>query len=168
MFYKVCRFLQNIIEHKERENTTPDSGVQHKESEEVLVNYPFKSIHYFMKEEKSMKNFLKNMKNKMLFASAAVSSAMVGGSIVSAFAEEGDYKSAVWAQVWNVLDYILWFAALAGVVWAGWGVFQMVMGFKEEDAEKKNRGTMQLVAGLLLVCLRFVLKGVFEGLLGIA
>ena len=114
-----------------------------------------------------MKNFMKNIKNKMLVASTAATSAIVAGAVMPVLAAD-DYKTKVWAEVWKVLDYILWFAALAGVVWAGWGVFQMVMGFKEEDAEKKNRGTMQLVAGLLLVCLKFVLEGVLKGLLGIA
>ena len=114
-----------------------------------------------------MKNFMKNLKNKIMVASAAVSAAIMGSTVVAAFAGTPNYVTNTWDAIEDVLDYILWFAAIAGAIWAGWGVFQIVMGFKEEDAEKKNRGTMQLIAGALLVSLRLFLIPVLKGLLGI-
>lgn len=113
-----------------------------------------------------MKNFMKNLKNKALVASTAASATVMAGSVVGVLAGGTPaYQTKVWTAIESIMDYILWFAAVAGVIWAAWGVFQIVMGFKEEDAEKKNRGTMQTIAGMLLVCLRLFLMPILKALL---
>lgn len=118
-----------------------------------------------------MKNFLKNLKNKAMVLSATISAAIMGSAVVGVMAggttPDTDFKAPVWTAVEKIMDPILWFIALAGVLMVGWGIVQLIMGFKEEDSEKKNRGTWQLIIGLLLAMLRLFLLPILKGLLGI-
>ena len=116
-----------------------------------------------------MKNFFKSLKNKALALSAAFTAAVMGNTMVNALASTGatgDYKTPVWTAIEGIMEPILWFVAVAGALMVGWGVVQLIMGFKEEDAEKKNRGTWQLIIGLVLVMLRIFLMPILRQLLG--
>lgn len=66
----------------------------------------------------------------------------------------------------EVIKIICTIARLIGVVLAVWGIVQMILAFRNEDADSKTKATMTIVVGALLFGLSFVIKPLVELLLG--
>lgn len=64
----------------------------------------------------------------------------------------------VLAGILNVICYI---AGFVGIIFVAIGVFQIVMGFRNDDGESKSRGGLQAGSGVALLSLGIILKAIF-------
>lgn len=62
----------------------------------------------------------------------------------------------------NIIRVILTIAFYVGVLITAWGIFQLIMAFRNEDAENKTKAIQVLLAGILLMGL----GGIMELILG--
>lgn len=67
----------------------------------------------------------------------------------------------------SVLGIIFTVAMYIGIILAIWGLFQLVMSLKNDDAEAKSRATQLMVVGIVLIGLKG-LASVLLGKIGIA
>ena len=54
----------------------------------------------------------------------------------------------------SVLGIIFTVAMYIGIILAVWGLFQLVMSLKNDDAEAKSRATQLMVVGIVLIGLK--------------
>lgn len=66
----------------------------------------------------------------------------------------------------TVLGIIFTVAVYIGIILAVWGLFQLVMSLKNDDAEAKSRATQLMVVGIVLIGLKG-LAGVLLSKIGI-
>jgi len=64
----------------------------------------------------------------------------------------------VLAGILNVICYI---AGFLGIIFVAIGVFQIVMGFRNDDGESKSRGGLQAGSGVALLSLGIILRAIF-------
>lgn len=57
----------------------------------------------------------------------------------------------------NIIDIISKMAIMVGVILGAWGVFQLVLAFKNDDPESKSRATQLIVVAAALISLPAIL-----------
>ena len=96
---------------------------------------------------------------KLLLIGALLAS-FVLGNITIGFAVDGNDVAL------EVIKIICYIGRLIGVVLAVWGIVQMILAFRNEDADSKTKATMTIVVGALLFGLSFVIQPLVKLLLG--
>lgn len=110
-----------------------------------------------------MKNLVKKIKNKAVTAMAALTAALM--TIVPAYATNnvtiGDLTNlSVDQLLGKIAGIILVIAQGIGVVLLISGVFQLVMAYKDDNADAKTRGIQLAIVGVVLITFKALLTGV--------
>lgn len=108
-----------------------------------------------------MKKTVKNIKikAKTLKMVAATSVGTVACAPLMAFAAD-EKTTTAHDMVGTLLGYVLGIFFWIGLLFLAWGIAQLVLAFKNEDADSKSRAMMVLLSGLLLTIVDQILKGV--------
>ena len=64
----------------------------------------------------------------------------------------------------NLLSIIFQIVQYAGVILLVWGVVIMVLAIRNEDADSKTRAIMFILSAIVLICLKYLFKGLFSSL----
>lgn len=111
-----------------------------------------------------MKNFLTTvkskaltLKDKVLNKSMPLLTAIAG---VIATVEPTFATNETEALVTSVIDIVLDMARYIGMVLVVTGVFQLVMAYKDDNADAKTRGIQLAICGIVLIGLKSILDGV--------
>lgn len=72
----------------------------------------------------------------------------------------GEAKETADNLVQKFIDIIFYIFRTVGILLLAWAIAQLVIAFKNEDADSKQRATVLLVISILLI----VLKSIFDGL----
>lgn len=110
-----------------------------------------------------MKNLVKKIKNKAVTAMAALTAALM--TIVPAYATNnvaiGDLTNlSVNQLLGKIASIILTIAQGIGVVLLISGIFQLVMAYKDDNADAKTRGIQLAIVGVVLITFKALLQGV--------
>ena len=102
-----------------------------------------------------MKELLKKVKLNAKAAKIVAASASVAvlGTTVTA------YASGAKGLVTNLLGYVFAIFKYIGWLLLAWGVGQLVLAFKNEDADSKSRAMMLLVVAIILTSLGTIFNG---------
>lgn len=97
-------------------------------------------------------NKVNEYKTKIYLAMATASV-----SAVPAFAAPGDADSKMKEITQNMLGVIYLMAKYIGILLAAWGVVQLILAFKNEDADSKSRAMMLIVCAIALISAEFII-----------
>lgn len=97
---------------------------------------------------------LNNLKTKI---NALVTSASVAVMTLSPALCLPDENTDPEAMIMSIITLILTIARWVGVVLLVWGIFQMVMAFKDENAEGKSRSMLLIGSSIALIGLKSLL-----------
>ncbi len=100
----------------------------------------------------------KARKQWITFGLVAIASILMGiFSIYPAFAVEGaDTVKEVLTQMVDIIGLVF---QAAGVILSIYSAGQLVMAFKNEDADSKTRASTMLVVGVILIAMPAIIKG---------
>lgn len=84
-------------------------------------------------------------------AAAAMSAMMTVAPVMCAINPDGISIEEIMG---SVLGIIFTVAMYIGIILAVWGLFQLVMSLKNDDAEAKSRATQLMVVGIVLIGLK--------------
>ena len=105
-----------------------------------------------------VKNLFTGLKSKTktvaLTASATAVTSSVGMIAMAATSGNSNTKKIIG----NVLGYVMAIFRYIGYVLAAWGVGQLVLAFKNDDADSKSRAIMTIVAAVALVGIGVLMK----------
>lgn len=108
------------------------------------------------KEIKKLKAKSRTLKRIIVPACATILS-------VPALTNAEDKKGTASGLVNSLLSYIFTIFFWIGVLLFTWGVGQMVLAFKNEDADSKSRAMMLIVVSIILTAIGTIVNGVFSG-----
>lgn len=121
-----------------------------------------------------MKNLIKNIKakaSKLNKKATAVMAAFAATlmSIVPAYATQdvtiGDLTNlSVNQLLGKIVGIILTLAQAIGLILLVSGIFQLVMAYKDDNADAKTRGIQLAIVGVVLITFKAILQGV--GIIG--
>lgn len=104
---------------------------------------------------KSLLNKVKlNARAAKIVAGSTAGAALVGTSFASASAKN---------LVQNLLGYVFAIFKYIGWLLLAWGVGQLVLAFKNEDADSKSRAMMLIVVAIILTSIGTIFNGVMSG-----
>ena len=106
-----------------------------------------------------MKKITNQLKAKARTAKKMGAMALATVVAVPAFASATENKAQ--GIVNNLLGYIFTIFFWIGILLFTWGVGQMVLAFKNEDADSKSRAMMLIVVAIILTSIGTIVKGVF-------
>jgi uncharacterized membrane protein HdeD (DUF308 family) len=103
---------------------------------------------------------MKGLLNKIKL-NARTTKIMAGSAIAaSAGAMVGASATTASGLVNNLLGYVFGIFKYIGLLLLAWGVGQLVLAFKNEDADSKSRAMMLVVVAIILTVLSTVFNGV--------
>lgn len=112
-----------------------------------------------------MKNLLNTVKTKALSVKekalnkampALLAFAALISTIVPGFALPGEGTSPE-ALITSIIGIVLTLARYIGIVLVVTGVFQLVMAYKDDNADSKTRGVQLAIVGVILIGLKTLL-----------
>lgn len=92
-----------------------------------------------------------NVRTLKIAAGSTATAALVGTSFAAASAK---------TLVTNLLGYVFGIFKYIGWLLLAWGVGQLVLAFKNEDADSKSRAMMLIVVAIILTALTTIFNGV--------
>lgn len=101
-----------------------------------------------------IKNFLMKADEKRTVAIASITSAMA-----AIIGTTGMYAGTASNIVKSLLSYVFGIFFWIGVVLLAWGVGQLVLAFKNEDADSKSRAIMLIIASIVLMSVGTIFSG---------
>lgn len=107
-------------------------------------------------------NYLKNMdekKKKGLLIVFMIAGAALLAYFTLNFAYATDYKSTIKDLVDKLVGIIGTIFIAIGVILAAYSVGQLVLAFKNEDADSKSRATTMLVVSVVLIAAPSIING---------
>lgn len=103
---------------------------------------------------------MKGLLNKIKL-NARTAKLMCGSAIAaSTAAVVGASATTASGLVSNLLNYVFGIFKYIGLLLLAWGVGQLVLAFKNEDADSKSRAMMLVVVAIILTVLSTVFTGV--------
>lgn len=98
-----------------------------------------------------------NARTLRIVAGSTFAAALVGTSFASASAKD---------LVTNLLSYVFGIFKYIGWLLLAWGVGQLVLAFKNEDADSKSRAMMIIIVAIILTSLTTIFNGVMKDQVG--
>lgn len=101
-----------------------------------------------------------NARTLKIVAGSTASAVLVGTSF--AFASgSGSTAGATTAKglVTNLLEYVFGIFKYIGWLLLAWDIGQLVLAFKNEDADSKSRAMMLIVVAIILTCIGTIFNG---------
>ena len=124
----------------------------------------------FTKVKEGMKKFREAIKENVRAGSACMFTAMAMSTATPITAHAVNSSAITFGSSTNTDDLIQGVAGLVlaaawyvGMFLVVWGAFQLILAFKNEDADSKSRAIMCIVTGGLLVGLRTFMTSIFSG-----
>lgn len=109
-----------------------------------------------------LKDFFKKSTSKVTTAfkkgSALVTSGMCAANcaLVKTFADDTDATmDSLMTQILNIIFKIFRYVGILLLVWS---IIQIVLGFKNEDADSKQKGMVLAIISIVLITISFVVK----------
>ena len=108
-----------------------------------------------------IRKIIEKVRAKASAVKAAVSGAMIAAMTMPVFAGGITVQQNIdpLAVIGTIAGYLLSILQAVGLVFIVWGGFQFGMAMKDEDAASKSKAILVLVAGIIMVGLKAVLKG---------
>lgn len=105
-----------------------------------------------------------NARTLKIVAGSTASAALVGTSFAAA-SQKGSEAATGTAEglVQNLLGYVFAIFKYIGWLLLAWGVGQLVLAFKNEDADSKSRAMMLIVVAIILTTLGTIFNGLGLG-----
>lgn len=103
-----------------------------------------------------------NARTLKIVAGSTASAALVGTSFAAASAVSGGGTSAK-TLVTNMLGYVFAIFKYIGWLLLAWGIGQLVLAFKNEDADSKSRAMMLIVVAIILTVIGTIFNGLGLG-----
>lgn len=104
----------------------------------------------------AIKSSFQNVNSKARKIFNTVSLAVVSAN-TSVYA--GNYEDTAEALVGNFINVIFFLFRMVGILLLAWSVAQLVMAFKNEDADSKTRSITLIVISVLLIALKSIFNG---------
>lgn len=106
-----------------------------------------------------MTSFLSRTKyNAKYLAAAGATGTLMAGSALPVFALQTNKKNVTDATaegiVSKIVDMVAMIARYIGIVLLAWGVVQLVLAFKNEDADSKSRAMMLIIVSVALIAVK--------------
>lgn len=98
-----------------------------------------------------------NARTLKIAAGSAAGAALVGTSFALA---DGGSTTTAKGLVTNLLGYVFAIFKYIGWLLLAWGIGQLVLAFKNEDADSKSRAMMLIVVAIMLTVIGTIFKGV--------
>jgi len=105
-----------------------------------------------------------NARTLKIVAGSTVSAALVGTSF--AFAKDGSAAAtggSAKTLVTNMLGYVFTIFKYIGWLLLAWGIGQLVLAFKNEDADSESRAMMLIVVAIILTVIGTIFNGLKLG-----
>lgn len=98
-------------------------------------------------------------KKRIKAAALSASTALIGGAAASTVAfADNDFDTGLNTAMLSVLNIVGNIFRWIGVVLMVWGVGQLVLAFKNDDADSKSRGAMVVVAGFAATFIKTIMN----------
>lgn len=101
-----------------------------------------------------VKNLFTGLKSKTKTIALTASATAVTSTVSMVAMADSNTKQIIG----NVLGYVMAIFRYIGYVLAAWGVGQLVLAFKNDDADSKSRAIMTIVAAVALVGIGVLMK----------
>lgn len=101
-----------------------------------------------------------NARTLKIVAGSTVSAALVGTSFAFASGAGGGSAKTL---VTNMLGYVFTIFKYIGWLLLAWGIGQLVLAFKNEDADSKSRAMMLIVVAIILTVIGTIFNGLKLG-----
>ena len=98
-----------------------------------------------------------NARTLKIVAGSIASAALVGTSFASAETSAKDLVQGMLGYVFTIFKYIGWLLL-------AWGIGQLVLAFKNEDADSKSRAMMLIVVAIILTVIGTIFNGLNMGI----
>lgn len=96
-----------------------------------------------------------NARTLKIVAGSTASAALVGTSFASAATSAKELVTTMLGYVFAIFKYIGWLLL-------AWGIGQLVLAFKNEDADSKSRAMMLIVVAIILTVIGTIFNGVMN------
>lgn len=106
-----------------------------------------------------MGNIVNKIKLNARTLKIAVGSTTAAALVGTSFAAAGSAQTLVQ----NLLGYVFAIFKYIGWLLLAWGVGQLVLAFKNEDADSKSRAMMLIVVAIILTSIGTIFNGVMSG-----
>lgn len=100
---------------------------------------------------------MKGLLNKIKLNARAAK--LMAGSAIAASTAAVVGASAASTLVNNLLGYVFGIFKYIGILLLAWGVGQLVLAFKNEDADSKSRAMMLVVVAIILTTISSIFNG---------
>lgn len=98
-----------------------------------------------------------NARTLKIVAGSTASAALVGTSFAFAETSAKDLVQGMLGYVFTIFKYIGWLLL-------AWGIGQLVLAFKNEDADSKSRAMMLIVVAIILTVIGTIFNGLNMGI----
>lgn len=105
-------------------------------------------------------SFAQNKNTKRVLAIALVCVVMMALACPVMLAATGFDTSSADAIVGNILEFVFQIFRYIGVILLAWSVGQLVLAFKNEDADSKSRAVMLLIVSIVLIGIGPAIKAI--------
>lgn len=91
---------------------------------------------------------------------------VVLGNTVMASANDIQVDNTGTKLVLEIVAIVCYIARIIGVILLVWGVVQLILAFRNEDADSKTKAAMTIVVAVILFSLSFLLKPLVKLIIG--
>lgn len=108
---------------------------------------------------KTKGNVMERLKHNAKYLAVASSFGVTSATIMPVAADVDDTAGEV---VGEILKFVCTIFRYIGIVLLAWGIGQLVLAFKNEDADSKSRAIMLIIVSIVLVALKSALKAILN------
>lgn len=109
---------------------------------------------------KTKGNVMERLKHNAKYLAVASSFGITSATIMPAFAATTSVDAD--EVVGKILGFVCTIFRYIGIILLAWGIGQLVLAFKNEDADSKSRAIMLIIVSIVLVALEPSLKGILN------
>ena len=113
-----------------------------------------------------MKRALLSKTFLLVVALALLVGVILGNTVMVSAADDIQVDNTGSKLVLEIVAIICYIARIIGVILLVWGVVQLILAFRNEDADSKTKAAMTIVVAVILFSLSFLLKPLVKLIIG--